>query len=83
LGRDIEQGGDLALVDEIFATNYVGNGPGGHEVKGSEGFKQLFTMYLINAFPGLHFTIEDMVAKGDKVMCCVKGQGKDNTTRAE
>jgi predicted SnoaL-like aldol condensation-catalyzing enzyme len=75
--EEILNKGDLALVDEIIATNYVGHGPGGQEVKGSEGLKQLFTMYL-NAFPDLHFTIEDMVAEGDKVVCHVTGQGKDH-----
>jgi len=58
--------GDLAVADENIATNYVYHGSGGQEFKGPEGFKQFITM-LRTAFPDLHFTIEDMVAEGDKV----------------
>ena len=65
---------NLALVDELIDTNYVYHGPGGQEVKGPEGLKQVFTMYL-TAFPDLHFTIEDMVAEGDKVVCRVTLRG--------
>ena len=67
--RDIEEvfnKGDLSLVDEIIAPNWVFYGPGGVERKGREGFKQIVTM-LRNAFPDLHMTIEDMVAEGDMV----------------
>jgi len=58
--------GNLAVVDELQATNYVYHGSGGQEFKGPEGFKQLVTM-LRTAFPDLHVTVEDMVAEGDKV----------------
>ena len=58
--------GDLAVVDEIIANNYVYHGSGGQEFKGPEGFKQFVTM-LRTAFPDLHLTVEDMVAEGDKV----------------
>lgn len=64
--EEILNKGDLAVADEIFAANYVYHGSGGQEFKGPEGFKQLTTM-LRTAFPDLHFTIEDMVAEGDKV----------------
>ena len=42
--EEILNKGNLALVDEIIATNYVYHGPGGQEVKGPEGLKQIFTM---------------------------------------
>ncbi len=58
--------GNLAVVDDLMATNYVFHGPSGQEVKGPEGFKQMITMYR-TAFPDLHLTIDDMVAEGDKV----------------
>jgi steroid delta-isomerase-like uncharacterized protein len=72
--EEILNQGNLALVDEIIATNYVYHGPGGPEIKGSEGLKQFFTMYR-NAFPDFHSTIEDMVAEGDKVVCRVTWRG--------
>jgi len=58
--------GDLAVADEIMATNYVYHGSGGQEFKGPEGFKQLITMFR-TAFPDLRITVEDMFAEGDKV----------------
>ncbi len=58
--------GGLAVADEIMAANYVYRGPGGQELKGPEGFKQLVTMFR-TAFPDLHATVEDMFAEGDKV----------------
>jgi steroid delta-isomerase-like uncharacterized protein len=67
--RNIEEvfnKGDLSIVDEIIAPNWVFYGPGGQEFKGREGFRQIVTM-LHNAFPDLRMTIEDMVAEGDMV----------------
>jgi predicted ester cyclase len=63
----IEEGnkGNLAVVNEIIADNYVYHSNMG-EYKGPEGLKQGFTM-LRSAFPDMHSTIEDMVAEGDKV----------------
>jgi steroid delta-isomerase-like uncharacterized protein len=58
--------GNLAAANEIMATNYVYHGSGGQEFYGSEGFKQLVTMFR-TAFPDLHATVEDMFAVGDKV----------------
>ncbi len=58
--------GNLAIVDEVIATNYVVHSPMGQEYKGPEGFKQMATMSL-TAFPDLHMTINDIIAEGDKV----------------
>jgi steroid delta-isomerase-like uncharacterized protein len=58
-------GGDLSLVDEFYA-NYTLHSPGMPDVQGTEGFKAFVTMYR-TACPDIHFTIEDMIAEGDKV----------------
>lgn len=58
--------GDLAVVDEVIANNYVFRVPAGEEFKGPEGLKQAVTMYR-TAFPDIHITIDDMIAEGDKV----------------
>ncbi len=58
--------GNLAVVDDLMATNHVYHEPSGQEVNGPEGFKQMITTYR-TAFPDLHLTIDDMVAEGDKV----------------
>lgn len=57
--------GNLAVVDEILAPDYVYHRSLG-DVKGPEGLKQFFTM-LRTAFPDINATIEDMVAEGDMV----------------
>ena len=66
VAEEIFNKGDLAVVDEVIAPNYVYHGSGGQEYKSPEGFKQIVTMFR-TAFPDLHMTVEDMVAEGDKV----------------
>jgi predicted SnoaL-like aldol condensation-catalyzing enzyme len=59
---------DAALVDELFAPDYVNHlVPGGRD-----GFKQFFTM-LRSAFPDLkmHNSIEYLIAEGDHVVARV------------
>jgi steroid delta-isomerase-like uncharacterized protein len=58
--------GNLAAIDEIFAADYVGHNPGMPPLSGTEGYRQFFTIYS-TAFPDMHYTIEDMIAEGDKV----------------
>jgi len=57
--------GNLAVADEIIAPDYIYHGPLG-EFKGPEGVKQMVKTFR-TAFPDVHFTIDDMVAEGDKV----------------
>ena len=56
--------GNLAIVDELVATNHVNHTDNVH---GPEEYKQFITMYR-TAFPDLHMTIEDQIAEGDKVV---------------
>ena len=65
---------DLALVDELFASNYVFHGAGGQEIRGPEGLKQTLATQF-TAFPDLHTTIEDMVAEGDKLVARLTATG--------
>jgi len=58
---------NLAVVDELYAANFVGHLAGMEDVRGPEGLKQLVTGFL-TAFPDLHRVIEDLVAEGDKVV---------------
>jgi len=69
--------GNLAVADEIMVPNYIYHGPGGQELKGPEGFKQLITMFR-TAFPDLRATVEDMFAEGDKVAHRVTLRGTQN-----
>lgn len=60
--------GNLELVDEIFASDYVRHDPSGllGDV-GREEYKQVFAN-LRRAFPDAHWTMEDLLADGDKVI---------------
>ena len=57
---------NLAIIDEVFSPNYVLHTPAG-PVHGPEGFKQFVLMYR-NAFPDARYTLEEMIAEGDKVV---------------
>ncbi len=59
--------GKLGVVDELVTTGYVYHGPGGQELRGPEGLRQLITMYR-TAFPDLHMSIEGLIAEGDNVV---------------
>ena len=61
--------GKLNVLDEIIAKDHVNSGPGSLSglPTGPEGTKQLVTVYR-NAFPDVHFTIDEQLAEGDKVM---------------
>jgi len=65
---------NLAVMDELIATNYVGHLSGVEDVHGPEELKQLFTT-TFTAFPDFHVTIEDMIAEGDKVVVRVTETG--------
>jgi len=66
--------GNMAVADEVFAPEYVYHGPGGQELRGPEGFKQLITLFR-TAFPDIRLTIRDMVVEGDKLVSRFTAQG--------
>ena len=68
--------GDLAVLNEILTEDHVNSGPGTPPElpTGPEGTKQLVTMYR-NAFPDVHFTIDEQLAEGEKVLTRWTGQG--------
>lgn len=60
--------GNYDVVDELVADDFVGHSATpDQEIHGPEGVKQ-FYMALRMAFPDIHFTIEDQIAEGDKVV---------------
>ena len=68
--RWIEEGwnkGDVTVIDQVYAPNYVQHEPAPETVNSAAALKQYVGMY-VTAFPDLHFTIEDLLAEGDKVV---------------
>jgi steroid delta-isomerase-like uncharacterized protein len=59
--------GEMAVIDEFFAPDYVFRSPLGMEAKGPESFKQMVAG-MRSALPDLHVTVDDILADGDKVV---------------
>ncbi len=68
---------NLAAVEDFAAADCIGHAPTGVDVRGPEGIKQNVTRFC-TAFPDLHWTIEDTIAEGDKVVirCTFRGTHK-------
>ncbi|KYH25333.1 snoaL-like polyketide cyclase [Halalkalicoccus paucihalophilus] len=65
--REVVNGGDYDVVDELFATEYVRHDPSlPEEKRGPEGFKETVEMWR-TAFPDVEMTIDAIVAEGDLV----------------
>ena len=54
-------------MDEFIATNFVDYNPNPGQAPGVEGVKQIMTVFF-TGFPDLHFSVEDQIAEGDKVV---------------
>ncbi len=71
--------GNLTVLDEIISPNHVDGGPGALPgiPSGPEGTKMLITAYR-NAFPDIHFTIDEQVVEGNTVVTRWTGKGTHN-----
>ncbi len=68
-------GGDLDLIDELFAGEYVGHdAPRPEPVRGPEGMKDFLRMYH-HAFSDAHITLDDVIIRDDKVVTRWTGRG--------
>ena len=64
----------MAVIEELYAPDYVLHGTGVLPDLDPAGVKQLYTAFL-TAFPDMHIVVEDMIAEGDKVVCRVTLRG--------
>jgi predicted ester cyclase len=74
--RVLEEGfnnGNVDVIDKVCAENFVGHDPMTGD-QDREGAKRSMAGYR-EAFPDLHFTIEDIFAAGDKVAMRWSGTG--------
>jgi steroid delta-isomerase-like uncharacterized protein len=72
---DVFNGSDPAELDDVVAADAVDHDPANPFAgEGREGFKKIIAMYR-EAFSDLHFTIEDQIAEGDKVVTRWVGRG--------
>ena len=68
---EVFSNGNLAVVDELVVKDVIEHEEG---PQGSEGLKQTVTMFR-TAFPDLQFSVEDMIAEGDKVVSRITMRG--------
>jgi steroid delta-isomerase-like uncharacterized protein len=72
--QEVWHQGNLSQVDELFALDFVRHDPGGRVLRGTSQNRQ-FIDSLRTAFPDLHYTVEDQIAEGDKVVVRYRFQG--------
>jgi steroid delta-isomerase-like uncharacterized protein len=68
----------MAVMDELYAADFVMHGSiESEDIHGLRNVKQSMNEYL-NAFPDLHYALDDMIVEGDKVVvrCTVTGTHK-------
>ena len=58
--------GKLDVIEEIYTADFVFHSPSGPGIDGLEGMKTIAKVFY-TAFPDMQYTIEDMIAEGDKV----------------
>jgi steroid delta-isomerase-like uncharacterized protein len=67
--------GNLGVVDEIVASDYVLHDPTlPEEIRGPEGVKGFVQMYR-SAYPDTDITVEEQIAEGDDVVTRWTGRG--------
>ena len=67
--------GNLDVVDELTASDYVGHDPANPEpLRGPEGVKEFISTYRA-AFPDARITVEQQLAEGDLVATRWSGRG--------
>jgi predicted ester cyclase len=59
--------GDLDFIDKNFSADFVNHGTFPGQSTDHDGVKWVISN-IRNAIPDVHFTIEDMIAEGDKVV---------------
>ena len=64
--EEVVNKGNLAVIDELCAANFVDHTALPGVTPDREGYKQFFAMSR-SALPDMHSTLEDMIAEGDKV----------------
>lgn len=64
--EEVYNQGRLEVVDDVASSNLIIHARS-HDVHGRAGARQYVTT-LREGFPDIHFTVEDQIAEGDKVV---------------
>ncbi len=63
---EVQSGGNIDAIDELCSPEFVNHSAPPGVPSNCEGVKQVTAMFR-QAFPDSYFTVEDMIAEGDKV----------------
>src|SRR5690348_272295 len=69
---------NFAAIDQLYASTYVRHDPDSPQVRSLDDYRQ-YLAGLCTIFPDLHFTVEDVVAEGEKVVCRFSIRGTHST----
>lgn len=72
--EEVYNKGNSDIIDDIFSDDFDSNDPTSCGVKGPEYVKQ-FAIRMRTAFPDIHFTVDEMIAEGDRVVVHVTFRG--------
>lgn len=65
--EEVVNRGNVSVIDELASPDFVDHTAPPGVPAGNEGFKVFITMFR-TAFPDLHYTIDDEIAEGDRVV---------------
>jgi steroid delta-isomerase-like uncharacterized protein len=69
---------DFSIIDQAYASTYERHDPDSPQVHSREDYRQ-YLGGLCTVFPDLHFTVEDVMAEGEKVTCRFSIRGTHST----
>jgi steroid delta-isomerase-like uncharacterized protein len=72
--EEVMNRGNVAVIDELSSPSFVDHTAPPGVPAGNDGFKAFVTMFR-TAFPDLHYTIDDEVVEGDRVVQRATGRG--------
>jgi steroid delta-isomerase-like uncharacterized protein len=67
--EEVLSAGNFELIDTLISANYVSHYPAGYELGGGPEDVRQIVSSVRRAFPNVRFTVEDLIAEGEKVVC--------------
>ena len=60
--------GNMETIDELISPTYISHYPAGYELGGGPDDVKQIVSSVRRGFPNVHFTIEDFISQGEKVV---------------
>ena len=74
LTEEVWNRGNFTVVNQLVALDYAGHSPTAGETRGRHGYIA-FYQALRSSFPDIEFTVEDLIAEGDRVVSRWRAHG--------